>query len=95
MAVVSELSRIVSEHHLMAISETEQDIVTQSDRNTHLKVNIIFLNILYIAYFFIVSLRFCLFLYLILFLEFRVIIGKSFSSSCRLFETGSIVYSSL
>ena len=33
VAVVSELSRIVAEHHMMAVSECEQDIVTQSDRN--------------------------------------------------------------
>ena len=33
VAVVSELSRVVAEHNLMAVSECEQDIVTQSDRN--------------------------------------------------------------
>jgi vacuolar protein sorting-associated protein 45 len=33
VAVVSELSRVVAEHQLMAVSECEQDIVTQSDRN--------------------------------------------------------------
>jgi vacuolar protein sorting-associated protein 45 len=33
VAVVSELSRVVAEHHMMAVSECEQDIVTQSDRN--------------------------------------------------------------
>ena len=33
VAVVSELSRIVAEHDMMAVSECEQDIVTQSDRN--------------------------------------------------------------
>jgi vacuolar protein sorting-associated protein 45 len=37
VAVVSELSRIVSEHDLMTVSETEQDIVTQSDKTNHLK----------------------------------------------------------
>ena len=41
MAVVSELSRLVSEHHLMAVSELEQDMVTKSDRNNHIKVQII------------------------------------------------------
>ena len=35
---MSELSRIVSDHQLMAVSETEQDIVTQSDRNNAMKV---------------------------------------------------------
>ena len=33
VAVVGELSRIVSEHSLMGVSECEQDIVTSSDRN--------------------------------------------------------------
>ena len=33
VAVVGELSRIVAEHNLMAVSECEQDIVTTSDRN--------------------------------------------------------------
>ncbi|XP_003382629.1 PREDICTED: vacuolar protein sorting-associated protein 45-like [Amphimedon queenslandica] len=37
VAVVSELSRIVAEHHLMAVSETEQDIVTQSEKSNHYK----------------------------------------------------------
>ena len=38
VAVVSELSRVVQTHKLMNVSELEQDIVTQSDKNTHLKV---------------------------------------------------------
>lgn len=37
VAVVSELSRIVSEHQLMAVSECEQDIVAQSDRANALR----------------------------------------------------------
>ena len=39
VAVVSELSRVVSDHHLMSVSETEQDIVTHSDRSASLKVS--------------------------------------------------------
>ena len=38
VAVISELSRIVSEQDVMKVSELEQDIVTQSDRSTHFKV---------------------------------------------------------
>ncbi len=38
VAVVSELSRVVQSHKLMNVSELEQDIVMQSDKNTHLKV---------------------------------------------------------
>ena len=33
VAVVGELSRMVSDHHMMAVSECEQEIVTSSDRN--------------------------------------------------------------
>ena len=39
VAVVSELSRIVAEHQLMLVSETEQDIVTGSDRTSVMKVH--------------------------------------------------------
>ena len=38
VAVVSELSRLVSEYHLMAVSECEQDLVTGSDRANAMKV---------------------------------------------------------
>ena len=38
VAVVSELSRLVSEHHLMAVSECEQDLVTGSDKAGAMKV---------------------------------------------------------
>lgn len=38
VAVVSELSRLVSEYHLMAVSECEQDLVTGSDRASAMKV---------------------------------------------------------
>ena len=38
VAVVSELSRLVSEYHLMAVSECEQDLVTGSDRASSMKV---------------------------------------------------------
>ena len=38
VAVISELSRIVSEQDVMKVSELEQDIITQSDRSTHFKV---------------------------------------------------------
>ena len=40
VAAVSELSRTVSDHQLMAVSETEQDIVTQSDRSSVMKVEL-------------------------------------------------------
>ena len=39
VAVVSELSRLVAEHHLMTVSELEQDMVTKSDRVGHAKVH--------------------------------------------------------
>ena len=38
VAVVSELSRLVSDYHLMAVSECEQDLVTGSDKANAMKV---------------------------------------------------------
>ena len=38
VAVVSEMSRLVQEHDLMSVSEVEQDVATQSDKNNQLKV---------------------------------------------------------
>jgi len=37
VAAVSKLSQIVSDHQLMAVSEIEQDIVTQLDRSSVMK----------------------------------------------------------
>ena len=38
VAVASEMSRMISEFNLMAVSEVEQDIVTGSDKSQALKV---------------------------------------------------------
>ena len=39
VAVVSELSRIVNNHQLMGVSETEQDLVTGTDRGKAMAVS--------------------------------------------------------
>ena len=38
VAVVSEMSRIVREHHMMELSETEQDIATQGEKRVIMEV---------------------------------------------------------
>ena len=38
--MVSELSRIVNEHQLMGVSETEQDLVTGTDRAKAMTVSV-------------------------------------------------------
>ena len=40
VAVVGEMSRIVDQHKLMALSEAEQDVVTGSDKATAMKVRV-------------------------------------------------------
>ena len=49
VAVISELSRIVSEQDVMKVSELEQDIITQSDRSTHFKVRDHFICLLFVT----------------------------------------------
>ena len=38
VTVVSELSRLVSEHMLLEVSELEQDLASRSDHTMHLQV---------------------------------------------------------
>ncbi len=40
VAVVSELSRIVTEHQMMGVSEIEQDLVTGTDRGKTMDVSV-------------------------------------------------------
>ena len=40
VAVVSEMSRLVGENQLMAVSELEQDIVTQNDKSAVTRVRV-------------------------------------------------------
>lgn len=38
MTIVSELSRLVGQHHLLEVSETEQHLVCQGDHNEVVQV---------------------------------------------------------